>query len=544
MVTPLSTAALASLAGTLPVPTYDRSRIATGIVHVGVGGFHRAHEAMYLDRLLTAGTAGGWGICGVGLLPGDRRMQQVMQAQDCLYTLLVKHPDGRLSARVVGSIVEYLFAPEDPVAVVEKMSTPSTRIVSLTITEGGYHIHPVTGQFDEQAPGVVEDLRPGTPPTTVFGFLTEALARRRERGLAPFTVLSCDNIQGNGDVARRAFGAFARLRDPELATWLESEVSFPNSMVDRITPMTGDRDRAVLAERFGIGDAWPVVCEPFAQWVLEDSFTGGRPPLQDAGVQVVDDVEPYELMKLRLLNASHQAMCYLGHLAGHRYAHEVCHEPPFRSFLSAYMDHEATPTLLPVPGIDLDAYKSTLLERFANSEIRDPLARLCAESSDRIPKWVLPVTRHQLAAGGEVHRTALVIAAWARYAEGIDEQGRPIDVADPRRDTLMAAGPAPTRPTYGVHRGPGAVRRPGGRPALRGRVHLCARVAARQRRPCDGGSSAGLTPPHSPLRGIPPFSRRPAPGCGSASARRIRPYPRRAAPRPRAGRRPPPWVRG
>ncbi|MEP6463535.1 MAG: mannitol dehydrogenase family protein [Frankiaceae bacterium] len=446
--TTLSAATVTSLAETVPVPTYDRSQVSTGIVHFGVGGFHRAHQAMYVDRLLNAGQASTWGICGVGVLPGDRRMKDALTGQDFLYTLVIKHPDGTLEPRIIGSIVEYFFAPDDPDAVIEKMAAPSTRIVSLTVTEGGYNFHPVTGEFDQRDPGVVHDLASGAVPVTVFGLVTEALARRRERGLVPFTVMSCDNIQGNGDVARKMFGAFARLRDPELGSWIGNEVRFPNSMVDRITPVTSDEDRAVLAERFGITDAWPVVCEPFTQWVLEDSFGDERPPLEDVGVQLVADVEPYELMKLRLLNASHQALCYLGYLAGYRYAHEVCHDPLFTRFLMAYMDREATPTLAPVPGVDLDVYKRTLIERFANPEVRDTLARLCAESSDRIPKWLLPVIRLQLKGDGEFSRAALVVAAWARYAEGVDEQGEPIEVVDRLRDQLMAAaGRQRTDPT-------------------------------------------------------------------------------------------------
>jgi mannitol 2-dehydrogenase len=435
----LSAATLPALSGTMPVPGYDRSQVSTGIVHFGVGGFHRAHEAMYLDRLMNAGQALDWGICGVGVLPGDARMQTALDAQDRLYTLIVKHPDGSLEPRVIGSIVEYLFAPHDPEAVIEKMASPTTRIVSLTVTEGGYNIDPVTGDFEADDPAVRQDLQPGGTPATVFGLVTEALARRRSRGLESFTVMSCDNIEGNGDVARRAFTAFAGLRDPELGSWVGTEVPFPNSMVDRITPVTTDEDRALLAEQFGVQDAWPVVCEPFTQWALEDHFGTGRPPLEDAGVQLVKDVRPYELMKLRLLNASHQALCYLGYLSGYRYAHEVCQDPLFSGFLRAYMDREATPTLSPVPGIDLEEYKTTLIERFANPEIRDTLARLCADSSDRIPKWLLPVIREQLASGGDIGRSALVVAAWARYAEGVDEQGAPIEVVDRLRDPLMAA---------------------------------------------------------------------------------------------------------
>lgn len=434
---PLNAHALASLAATLPTPTYDRTRVRRRIVHIGVGGFHRAHQAAYLDQLMNEGKALDWGISGVGLLAHDRRMQEVMTAQDCLYTLVVKHPDGSLHPRVVGSIVQYLFAPDDPEAVLELMADPGSRIVSLTITEGGYLVHPVTGEFDADDPAIRKDLRPGSTPSTAFGFITEALSRRRERSVPPFTVVSCDNIPGNGEVAHKMISAFARLKDPELADWLDREVSFPNSMVDRITPVTTEADRALLAEQFGVEDAWPVVCEPFTQWALEDNFSNGRPPFQDVGVQMVKDVEPYELMKLRLLNASHQALCYLGYLAGYRYAHEVCQDPLFTEFLLGYMDHEATPTLAPVPGVDLEQYKHQLIERFANPEIRDTLARLCAESSDRIPKWLLPVIREQLATGGEIGRSALVVASWARYAEGHDEQDQPIEVVDRLREQLI-----------------------------------------------------------------------------------------------------------
>jgi mannitol 2-dehydrogenase len=249
--------------------------------------------------------------------------------------------------------------------------------------------------------------------------------------------MSCDNLQGNGQLARKAFSAFASLRDPELGAWIEREVRFPNSMVDRITPVTTDEDRKEVRERFGIDDRWPVVCEPFTQWVLEDSFSNGRPRYERAGVQIVDDVEPYELMKLRLLNASHQALCYFGYLCGYRLVHEAAQDPLFQRFLLGYMDEEATPTLAPVPGVDLDAYKRTLIERFGNPEVRDTIARLCAESSDRIPKWLLPVIRHQLAGGGELRRAAAVVASWARYAEGVDEQGEPIEIVDRLKPTLM-----------------------------------------------------------------------------------------------------------
>ncbi|HUR05482.1 MAG TPA: mannitol dehydrogenase family protein [Nonomuraea sp.] len=437
-VTTLTQETLTGLSEQVTVPSYDRSLLTAGIVHFGVGGFHRAHQAMYLDRLMEEGKAFDWAVCGVGVLPGDARMRDVLTAQDGLYTLVLKHPDGTREARVIGSIIDYLFAPDDPEAVVEKMADPAVHIVSLTVTEGGYNIHPVTGEFDARAPAIRADLEPGARPATVFGLVTEALRRRRDRGTPPFTVMSCDNIQGNGDVARRTFTAFARLADPEFAAWMEREVAFPNSMVDRITPATTDEDREAVARRFGVRDEWPVICEPFTQWVLEEHFPGGRPPFEEVGVQVVADVEPYELMKLRLLNAGHQALAYFGFLSGHRYVHEAASDPAIAAFLLAYMNVEATPTLRPVPGVDLDVYKRTLIERFSNPEVRDTVARLCAESSDRIPKWLLPVVREQLARGGEVGRAAAVVASWARYAEGVDEAGAPIAIVDRLKDRLTA----------------------------------------------------------------------------------------------------------
>ena len=430
---------LTRLGAGVSVPRYDRHQVTTGIVHVGVGNFHRSHQAMYIDTLMNRGAALDWGICGVGLQPPNAAMRDVMTAQDGLYTLVLRHSDGTWDARVIGSIVEYLFAADDPEAAIEKMAAPATRIVSLTITEGGYNLNAVTGDFISSYPPVVADLRPGTVPRTVFGIVTEALARRRERGIPAFSVLSCDNIQGNGHVSQRAFTAFARLRDPGLADWMTRNVRFPNCMVDRITPQTTDDDRAELSSRFGIEDQWPVLCEPFTQWVLEDNFSAGRPPLHEAGVQIVADVEPYELMKLRLLNASHQALCYPGYLVGYRLVHDVASDPLFAQFLLDYMTQEAIPTLRPVPGIDLSAYAHQLIGRFSNPEVRDTVARLCAGTSDLIPKFLLPVIRQQLATGGPFTRSAAVVASWARYAEGTDENGEPYEIDDVLAPQLQAA---------------------------------------------------------------------------------------------------------
>src|SRR3954447_25718737 len=334
--TKLSTGTLSELEDSVAVPSYDRSRVTSGIVHFGVGGFHRAHQAMYLDTLMNDSKALDWGITGVGLLPGDRRMHTVLHDQDCLYTLVVKDADGTMHPRVIGSIVDYLFGPDDPEAVLAALTAPEARIVSLTITEGGYLVNQATGEFDASDASIAADLEAGATPSTAFGYLVEALRRRRDAGTEPFTVMSCDNIQGNGEVAHKMIGAFTRLKDPELADWLEAHVVFPNCMVDRITPVPTDHDRELLAERFGVEDGWPVVCEPFTQWALEDRFPTGRPAFDEVGVQLVPDVEPYELMKLRLLNASHQALCYLGYLSGYRYADEVCNDPLFTGFLLGY----------------------------------------------------------------------------------------------------------------------------------------------------------------------------------------------------------------
>ncbi len=440
---PLSQSTLGDLDAQVSRPAYDRSKVTASIVHFGVGGFHRAHEAMYLDALMNEGTPLDWGLCGVGALPHDRRIIDTLRAQDGLYTLVVKHPDGRREPRVIGSIVEVMFAPDNPGAVVDRLADDQTRIVSLTITEGGYLVNQVTGEFDASDPSIRADLAAdfagGASPATVFGFITAGLDRRRREGREPFTVMSCDNLPDNGDVAKRMICAFARLRDPDLADWMEAEVAFPNAMVDRITPVTTPEDVVGLRDDFGVADGWPVVCEPFTQWVLEDHFRQGRPSFEDAGVQMVDEVVPYELMKLRLLNASHQALTYLGFLSGYRYAHEVCQDPLFASFLLSYMEREGSPTLPEVPGVDLDVYRHQLVERFANPEVRDTLARLCAESSDRIPKWLVPVIKANLHDGGEVELSALVVASWARYAEGVDEQGNPIEVVDRLKERVMAA---------------------------------------------------------------------------------------------------------
>ena len=424
----------------ISVPDYDRSAVTPGIVHFGVGGFHRAHMAMVVDDLLRAGLARDWGIVGAGVLAHDAVMRDALAAQDHLYTLTLKHPDGVKERRVIGSIIDYRFGPDDPQGLLALLTDPAIRLVSLTVTEGGYNVHPVTGEFVSDDPAIVADvaaLRAGAAPATVFGYVVSALRHRREQGIEPFTVQSCDNISHNGRVAKQMFSAFARLVDERLAEWMDAHVAFPNSMVDRITPATTDDDRAELRSDTGVVDAWPVVAEPFFQWVLEDAFTAGRPPYEEAGVQLVDDVRPYEHMKLRLLNSGHQGLAYFGLLGGYTFAHEAMANPDIAAYLRRYMDEEGTPSLAPLPGIDLDAYKDSLIERFSNPEIRDTLARLGAESSDRIPKWLLPVVIDNLASGHPIEVSAAICASWARYAEGHDETGGRFTIVDRYAEQLQ-----------------------------------------------------------------------------------------------------------
>jgi mannitol 2-dehydrogenase len=401
----------------LPIaaPNYDRGSVTVGIAHIGAGHFHRAHQAMYIDRLLQAGVAREWGICGVGVMPADWTMRDVLNDQDGLYTLILEKPDGSRHAQVIGSIIDYRYAPDDPESALEVLAAPSTRIISLTITEGGYR----------------------DPDGPAFALIVEALDRRRRSGVAAPTIVSCDNIENNGEIARRAVLANAESRDPELAEWVGEHVQFPSSMVDRITPSTTLEMAKEVRRDFGVNDRWPVVAEPFTAWVLEDKFADGRPPLEQAGVLLVDDVAPYELMKLRLLNAGHQCLAYFAHLCGLEFVHEAASDPLFAEFLLAYFESEAIPTLPAVPGIDLHEFSRTLIERFSNPGVRDTVARLCAFSSDRIPKWLIPVICDNLASDGSVRVAAAVVASWARYAEGTDEWGEPYEVVDQLADSLI-----------------------------------------------------------------------------------------------------------
>jgi mannitol 2-dehydrogenase len=451
--TALSNRTLVDISRSLPVPTYARGDVRPSIVHLGVGGFHRAHQALFLDELAEHGISMDWGERGVGLLAPDRRMADALIPQDCLYTLVERSAE-RDTPRVIGSLLDYAFAPAHPGRVLDMLVDPATRIVSLTITEGGYLVDDKTGVFDANDAAVRADTD-ASAPKTAFGYLCSALAKRRAAGTPPFTVLSCDNLQGNGRIARTAVISFAGLRDEGLANWIENNVAFPNAMVDRITPQTTDADRSMVVEAFGIADAWPVMTEPFKQWVIEDSFGLGRPPVEEVGAQIVPDVHPYETMKLRLLNGSHQALAYLGYLAGYRYVHEAAADPSLQKLIRRMMDEEVIPLLRPVPGVDLTEYKRSLLERFQNPKIRDTLPRLAFAGSDRMPKFVLPSISEALARGAPHRCLTLATAGWLRYLRGVDEQGQEITLQDDRADELRRlarAGVSDPRPLLSVER--------------------------------------------------------------------------------------------
>lgn len=432
--TKLNQSALSCLSDTIRVPQYDRDLLKNGIVHIGVGGFHRAHQALYLDNYFQQTSDFRWGICGIGLLDQDRRMRDALRSQDYLYTLVERSPKYD-RARIIGSIDRYLFAPEDPQSVIAAMASPDCRIVTLTITEGGYYYNEASGELEVNHLTIQHDLQHLEQPIGTYGFLAAALDQRRKQGLAPFTVQSCDNLQGNGNITRKMLTAFAELRDPALGRWLSEHGAFPNSMVDRITPITTDRDRAFVVDQFGIVDDVPVMAEPFLQWVVEDQFCVGRPKLETVGVQFTTDVHSYELIKIRLLNASHLLIGYLGTLLGYTYVHEVMADEQCRNAVMALMN-EVTPTLQPVPGLDLAEYKRTLIERFENPKIRDRVSRLCSSSSVKVPKFLLGSLRDLLQQQGAIDSLSFTIATWFRCLIGKNEQGQAIVIEDSMADKL------------------------------------------------------------------------------------------------------------
>ena len=439
----LNRANLSQIRPPVRTPGYDVRQVTPGIVHLGLGGFHRAHMARYTHELMERqADALAFGIVGAGLRPADRAMVDSLTPQDGLYCLVERSGESE-TASVIGSLAGLAYAGEDSSALLDAIADPRIRIVSLTVTENGYCLNPATKVLDPEHPLIQRDLTDPTRPASAVGVVVEALRRRRAAGDAPFTALSCDNIQHNGAVLRDACLALAWLRDPALADWIADAVAFPSTMVDRITPVTAPGDIEHLAERYGVRDRWPVVCETFTQWIIEDRFPAGRPAWEGVGAQFVGDVAPYEAMKLRLLNGSHLAVAGLGRLLGMTYIHETMRSP-LREYMAALMDRETGPTLPDVPGIDLAAYKRTLIERFANPAIQDTVERV---NTDAPLNVLLDPIRARLADDAGVGLLALALAAWMRRMRGEDERGQSIELRHPMaallRERAVAGGPDP-----------------------------------------------------------------------------------------------------
>ncbi len=440
MTTKLSLAALDAVKAKAGVPHYDRADLKAGIVHFGVGNFHRAHQAVYLDDLFNAGHDHDWAIVGAGVLPSDEQMRAKLAAQDFL-TTVVEQDNNRTGAHVTGVMIDYL-KPGDIKGIVDRLADPAIRIVSLTITEGGYFIDPASGVFNPTHPDIVADAQDPAAPKTVFGLIVAGLKARRDRKVPPFTVMSCDNIPGNGEVTHAAVSGLARLFDTAFADWIDANVAFPNGMVDRITPATGAREIGIVATDYEIEDAWPVFCEEFKQWVLEDHFPQGRPALEKVGVQFVPDVAPYEHMKIRILNGGHAAIAYPAALLDIHFVHEAMEEPLIRAFLAKLEHDEIIPVIPPVPNTDLGDYYKLIETRFANPKIGDTIPRLAQDGSNRQPKFILPSTADRLARGEDVVGLALVSALWCRYFAGTSDSGKAIVFNDQNADRLQVAARA------------------------------------------------------------------------------------------------------
>jgi mannitol 2-dehydrogenase len=440
----LAQIAFQSNRATVRVPTYDRSSVKEGIVHIGVGGFHRAHLAVYVHELMEKHGVRDFAIAGIGLQPSDASMHEVLKRQDHLYTVIERGADGN-SAHVNGAITSFLFAPDDREAIIAKMAHPDTKIVSMTITESGYYYDENTHELQAEHPDIQHDLKNENSPKSTFGFLYAAMNRRYQLGLRPFTVLSCDNMQKNGSITRHMLVSFAKLANPRLADWISEKGAFPNSMVDRITPRTKKIDITALAEEFGIEDEWPVVTEPFMQWVVEDSFCDVRPPFEKIGVQVVKDVhdvEQFEMHKLRLLNGSHSALGHPGRLAGFEYIHEVINHPVYRKFIEQMMHQEIKPLLPAIPGVDIDQYCNALMKRFSNPIIMDQLPRICSGASGKMSQFIMPSIAEQICGDRNFRRLSFVTAAWFRYINGVDDAGNNLEVEDPMVEELQAKAKA------------------------------------------------------------------------------------------------------
>ncbi len=435
----LSLDSLPAISDRVVKPTYRRSDLRPGIVHVGVGNFHRAHQAIYLHRLFQNGQDLDWAILGAGVKSYDENMRNKLKAQDWLTTVVELDPEG-FSAEICAAMAG--FSDVNAQALIAAMSDPEIRIVSLTVTEGGYFVDAKTGGFDLSNPEIVNDIKNPETPTTVFGIIIAALANRRQKGIAPFTVMSCDNLPENGHVARHALLGLADAMPGDMGEWITGNVAFPNGMVDCITPATGEREISLVEDEFGIVDAAPVVCEPFRQWVLEDKFSNGRPALETVGVEFVSDVAPYELMKLRVLNGGHAAIAYPAALMGIKFAHEAMENPLVGGFYDKLAHEEIMPTVPPIPGARIEDYYKTLVKRFSNALLGDTIARLCLDGSNRQPKFIFPTISAQLEANRSIRGLALEVALWCRYCAGIDENGNEILIEDISADRLQAQAKA------------------------------------------------------------------------------------------------------
>jgi fructuronate reductase len=420
------------------VPNYDLSAVTAGIVHLGIGAFHRAHMAAYVDSLLAQHP--DWAIIGASLRRPDTR--DALAPQDFLYTLAVRDASGT-KARIIGSIRDVIDANADRSRLTELMASPAIRIVSLTVTEKGYCYAPATGELDEAHPDIVHDLAHPDAPVSAPGIIAAALKLRHDRGLIPFTVMSCDNLPSNGKTAGRIVKRYAELLGDTNYTKYVQSVQFPSTMIDRIVPATTDADREIVKEIIGLDDAWPIMTEPFTQWVIEDRFPAGRPPFELAGATLVEDVEPFELMKLRMLNGSHSTMSYLGYLSGHQYVSEAIANPGIHKLIHGLMTEEAIPTL-PMPRPQLEAYRDQLLARFANPALKHRTWQIAMDGTQKLPQRLLGTIRARMQTGQPFPRLALGVAAWMRYVTGLDEAGQPIDVKDPLsarlRELANAAG--------------------------------------------------------------------------------------------------------
>ncbi|WP_354064179.1 mannitol dehydrogenase family protein [Devosia sp. 2618] len=429
--TRLSAAILANAPTGVAVPNYDRTKVTAGIVHLGIGAFHRAHMAVYVDDLLKDNP--DWAIVGASLRRPDTK--EALEPQDGLYTVAVRDASGT-HPRIIGSILKVLDANTQREELLSLMASPAIRIVSLTVTEKGYCHDPATGELDQRHPDIVHDLANPTEPHSAPGMIVEALARRKAAGIAPFAVMSCDNLPSNGATVKRIVTKFASLRDAALGEWV-AEVAFPGTMVDRIVPSTTDADRTTIADLTGVDDAWPIMTEPFTQWVIEDDFPQGRPPFEKAGAQLVKDVEPFERMKLRMLNGSHSTMAYLGYLSGYEYISDVMADENFVTLIHDLMTEEAMPTL-DMPGVDLGAYRDQLLNRFRNPALQHRTWQIAMDGSQKLPQRLLGTIRNRLNADQPFDRLALGVAGWMRYVMGIDENGDEIDVRDPLAMRMLA----------------------------------------------------------------------------------------------------------